>query len=48
MNTVARVLFSDLNRRLEPLLSGTNLVIERDEPAAFRGAYRVIGLRKRS
>ena len=48
MNTVARVLFSDLNRRLEPLLGGTNLVIERDEPAAFRGAYRVIGLRKRS
>jgi ubiquinone/menaquinone biosynthesis C-methylase UbiE len=48
MNTVARVLFSDLNRRLEPLVAGTTLVIERDEPAAFRGAYRVVGLRKRA
>jgi ubiquinone/menaquinone biosynthesis C-methylase UbiE len=45
-NVVARVLFSDLNRRLEPMLAETDLVIERDEPAAFRGAYRVIGLRR--
>lgn len=46
VNTLATALFSDLNRRLEPMLEGTSLRIERDEPAAFRGMYRVVGLRK--
>ena len=47
VNVVARPLFSDMNRRLEPLLDGTALHIERDEPAGFGGWYRVITLRKR-
>jgi hypothetical protein len=37
-------LFSDLNRRLGPLISATPLVIEHDEPAAFGGTYRVVTL----
>lgn len=46
INALARVMFSDLNRRLEPMLEGTALTIERDEPAAFGGVYRIVGLRK--
>jgi phosphatidylethanolamine/phosphatidyl-N-methylethanolamine N-methyltransferase len=46
LNTVARPLFSDLNRRLGPLIAGTPLVIEHDEPVAFGGTYRVVTLRK--
>ena len=46
VNVIARPLFSDMNRRLEPLLTGTTLRIERDEPAAFGGWYRVVTLRK--
>ena len=46
VNLVARPLFSDMTRRLEPLLAGTALQIERDAPAAFGGWYRVITLRK--
>jgi ubiquinone/menaquinone biosynthesis C-methylase UbiE len=45
LNTVAKPLFSDLNRRLGPLIAGTPLVIERDEPVAFGGTYRVVTLR---
>jgi phosphatidylethanolamine/phosphatidyl-N-methylethanolamine N-methyltransferase len=41
MNVIAKPLFSDLNRRLGPLMSGTRLVLEHDEPIAFGGAYRV-------
>ena len=44
LNTFAKPLFSDLNRRLEPLIAGTSLVIERDEPVAFGGTYRVVTL----
>jgi len=44
INAVAKPLFSDLNRRLGPLITGTSLVIEHDEPAAFGGAYRVVTL----
>ena len=47
VNVIARPLFSDMNRRLEPLLPGTALGVERDEPAGFGGWYRVITLRKR-
>ncbi|HEU4692243.1 MAG TPA: methyltransferase domain-containing protein [Vicinamibacterales bacterium] len=46
LNVLAKPLFSDLNRRLGPLLTGTRLVIERDEPVAFGGTYRVVTLTK--
>lgn len=46
LNLVTRTLFSDINRRLEPLLEGTGLVVERDEPGAFGGAYRSVTLSK--
>jgi ubiquinone/menaquinone biosynthesis C-methylase UbiE len=46
LNMVAKPLFSDLNRQLEPLLSKTRLAVEQDEPAGFRGAYRIITLVK--
>jgi ubiquinone/menaquinone biosynthesis C-methylase UbiE len=46
LNAVAKPLFSDLNRRLGPLIAGTRLVIEQDEPVAFGGAYRVVTLVK--
>jgi ubiquinone/menaquinone biosynthesis C-methylase UbiE len=44
LNAIAKPLFSDLNRRLGPLLAGTPLVIEHDEPVAFGGTYRVVTL----
>ena len=46
LNAIAKPLFSDLNRRLGPLMTGTRLVIERDEPVAFGGTYRVVTLTK--
>lgn len=46
LNLVTRTLFSDINRRLEPLLEGSRLVVERDEPGAFDGAYRSVLLSK--
>ena len=44
LNALAKPLFSDLNRRLGPLIAGTPLVIEHDEPVAFGGTYRVVTL----
>jgi ubiquinone/menaquinone biosynthesis C-methylase UbiE len=44
LNAIAKPLFSDLNRRLGPLIAGTPLVIEHDEPVAFGGTYRVVTL----
>ena len=44
LNVLARPLFSDLNRRLGPLLAATRLAVEHDEPVAFGGAYRVVTL----
>ena len=44
LNAFAKPLFSDLNRRLGPLIAGTPLVIEHDEPVAFGGTYRVVTL----
>jgi hypothetical protein len=41
-----KLLFTDMNRRLGPLLQGTDLVIEHDEPAAFGGFFRIIALKK--
>jgi ubiquinone/menaquinone biosynthesis C-methylase UbiE len=46
LNAVAKPLFSDLNRRLGPLVAGTPLVIEHDDPVAFGGTYRVATLVK--
>jgi len=46
LNAIAKPLFSDLNRRLGPLMLGTRLVIEHDEPVAFGGTYRVVTLVK--
>ena len=42
LNAFAKPLFSDLNRRLGPLIAGTPLVIKHDEPVAFAGTYRVV------
>ena len=44
LNAFVKPLFSDLNRRLGPLIAGTPLVVEHDEPVAFGGAYRVVTL----
>jgi hypothetical protein len=44
LNALAKPLFSDLNRRLGPLMAGTPLVIEHDDPVAFGGAYRLVTL----
>ena len=46
LNAVAKPLFSDLNRRLGPLIAGTSLAIEHDQPVAFGGTYRVVTLIK--
>jgi ubiquinone/menaquinone biosynthesis C-methylase UbiE len=46
LNAIAKPLFSDHNRRLEPLIARTRLVIEHDEPGAFGGTYRMITLVK--
>ena len=44
LNSIAKPLFSDLNRRLGPLMAETPLVVEHDERVAFGGAYRVVTL----
>lgn len=46
LNVVAKPLFSDMNRRLGPLVQATRLTIEHDEPVAFGGMYRIATLRK--
>jgi ubiquinone/menaquinone biosynthesis C-methylase UbiE len=46
LNALAKPLFSDLNRRLGPLIAGTRLVIAQDDPVAFGGTYRVVTLVK--
>jgi len=48
LNAIAKPLFSDLNRRFGPLIAGTRLVIEQDEPLAFGGTYRAVTLVKRA
>jgi ubiquinone/menaquinone biosynthesis C-methylase UbiE len=45
LNLVAKPLFSDMNRRLGPMLAGTGLAIEHEQPAGFGGMYRVVTLR---
>ena len=46
LNVIAKALFSDMNRRFSAMHRGSGLDIEQDSPAAFRGMYRVITLRK--
>ena len=46
LNAVTKILFSDINLRFGPLLAGTALQVERDQPSAFGGMYRVITLLK--
>ena len=46
LNLIAKPLFSDMNRHLEPLVATTSLQVERDEPIAFGGVYRIATLRK--
>ena len=46
VNAVARLLFSDINRQLGPLVAPTSFVMERDEPSAFGGLFRVVTLKK--
>jgi phosphatidylethanolamine/phosphatidyl-N-methylethanolamine N-methyltransferase len=46
LNLVIEPLFSDLTRSLGPLVEGTGLILERDDPAGFGGMYRVVTLRK--
>jgi hypothetical protein len=43
---IAKPLFSELNRRLGPLIAGTSLVVEHDQAVAFGGTYRVVTLIK--
>jgi len=46
VNLVTGMLFSDINRRLGPLVHGTGLVVDRNEPAQFGGMFRSITLSK--
>jgi ubiquinone/menaquinone biosynthesis C-methylase UbiE len=46
LNLITGTLFSDINRRLGPLVHGSGLVMERDEPAALDGVFRSITLSK--
>ena len=39
LNLIAKPLFSDMNRRLEPLVAKTSLQVEHDEPIAFGGLF---------
>ncbi|MPY87007.1 MAG: methyltransferase domain-containing protein [Luteitalea sp.] len=48
LNLVVKPLFSDLNRKLGPLVKQTRLEIEHDEPVAFGGLFRVVALKKPS
>jgi ubiquinone/menaquinone biosynthesis C-methylase UbiE len=47
LNAFAKPLFSDMNRRLGPLVAATPLAVEHDDAAAFGGMYRVATLIKR-
>jgi len=48
LNAIAKPLFSDMNRRLGPLIATTDLSIEQSEPAAIGGMYRLVTLTKPS
>jgi phosphatidylethanolamine/phosphatidyl-N-methylethanolamine N-methyltransferase len=46
LNVITRVLFSDVTRRLGPLLTGTGLRVVHREPAALGGRFEIVVLRK--
>jgi ubiquinone/menaquinone biosynthesis C-methylase UbiE len=48
VNLAARLVATDINRRLGDILSssGTDLVVEHEEPAALGGLFRILRLRK--
>ena len=45
-NLFTNLLFSDITRRFENIISHTNLKIEQDKPAGFSGNFRIILLSK--
>lgn len=45
-NPITNLLFSNITRRFESIVSETGLVIESDIPADFNGNFRIIRLRK--
>ncbi|MBC5992478.1 class I SAM-dependent methyltransferase [Pontibacter cellulosilyticus] len=45
-NQIASTLFSDINRSIGGITSHTSLQIELNEPAALRGTFRLVRLRK--
>jgi ubiquinone/menaquinone biosynthesis C-methylase UbiE len=46
LNPFANMLFSDINRSFEHILKNTGLRIISDENADFKGAFRLIRLKK--
>jgi ubiquinone/menaquinone biosynthesis C-methylase UbiE len=46
LNAVAKPTFSDMNRQLGPLVDAAGLQVERLDPVAFGGLYRLATLRK--
>lgn len=44
LNALAKPLFSDMNRRLEPMVRHAGLEVERDDPSVFGGMYRLVTL----
>jgi phosphatidylethanolamine/phosphatidyl-N-methylethanolamine N-methyltransferase len=45
-NPIASTLFSDINRSIGSIASHTSLQVNLNEPAAFRGTFRIVRLRK--
>ncbi|MFZ5813704.1 MAG: class I SAM-dependent methyltransferase [Bacillota bacterium] len=46
LNLLTNLIFSDITRKLGPLLEGTGLIITHREPAMLRGAFQIILLEK--
>ena len=44
LNPLTSLLFSNITRRFESIVAGTNLIIESDIPADFNGNFRIIKL----
>ena len=47
LHPVSIVLFTDINRRIEDIISGTNLNIDYNKPALLNGFFRIIKLVKK-
>ena len=45
-NPITNFLFSDITRRIETIVSQTDLEIEADQPVDFNGNFRIIRLCK--